>query len=253
MRPMPARLVPVGLAVAAVAMAGCSSAKKTAASTPPSTPPTSASTTASASPTESTSSAPAVTAKLTAIALQATDVPAGFRGTPAEPDPAEAAGQAQLAACLGVRNTYPDRSGSVQSKDFARGDATISSQVNGFRSRDAVDSDIAMLKKPKIDSCYTKLVRAELATSLPSGSTVDALSVHLTPGAGGGPGNVAGLVSAKLTVTVSGQTADVFIDTALISGPRIEAEVDFENVGARVPASVRTPVIAKVAARAAHA
>ena len=45
----------------------------------------------------------------------------------------------------------------------------------------------------------------------------------------------------------------LFDDTALISGPRIEVEVDFQSVGQPVPTALRSQVIAKVASRAAAA
>ena len=69
---------------------------------------------------------------------------------------------------------------------------------------------------------------------------------------GGGPSNVAATVVAQVNLTVQGQTADAFLNVAFITGPSIEAEVDFQNVGAPIPADLRIPVVANVAARAAQ-
>ena len=79
------------------------------------------------------------------------------------------------------------------------------------------------------------------------------LSVRITPGPGGGPDNVVATVNCKMTVTASGQQATVYLNSALIRGSHIEAEVDFENVGAPVPSALQARVIAAVAGRVAAA
>ena len=45
----------------------------------------------------------------------------------------------------------------------------------------------------------------------------------------------------------------MYLTIVSISGRLIEAEVDFDNVGAPIPADVRAALVAKVAARAAAA
>ena len=42
----------------------------------------------------------------------------------------------------------------------------------------------------------------------------------------------------------------MYLTVALITGPLIQAEVDTENVGTPLPASVVNPLVATVAARA---
>ena len=158
-----------------------------------------------------------------------------------------------MATCLGVRNTFKDRTGLAQSPDYTQGDATISSQASAYRSQGDIDNDVAMLKRSKIDKCYESLVRSEAGSALPPGAKVEAVSVHVTPGPSQHPDNVAATIVAKLTVSASGQTVQLFVDTALISGPKIEAEIDFQNVGQPLPAALQSQLIAKVASRAAAA
>jgi hypothetical protein len=49
---------------------------------------------------------------------------------------------------------------------------------------------------------------------------------------------------------VNGQQVRVYLTVAFITGPLIEAEVDAENVGTPVPATVVNPLVATVATRA---
>lgn len=196
---------------------------------------------------------PPATAQLTAIVLQPADLPAGWTGTPHAPDPQDAADNAALAACVGGRNTYSDETGDSNSDDYALQNASVSSDATSFRSQDDLTTDVAIIKSPKIDACYNKLAASEIGGSLPAGSTFDSASVVVTPGSAGGPSNVVATASGKVEVTVTGQVIDLYLNVAFITGPLIEAEIDFTNVGTPVPASIRTALIDKIAARAGAA
>ncbi len=195
---------------------------------------------------------PPATPQLTAIALHASDLPAGWAGTPPDPDPNEASENAALAACVGGKDTSPDETGESNSDDYALDNASVSSSAISFKSQADVTSDIAILKSPKIDSCYKQLAVSELG-ALPAGATLTSTEIEVTPGSGGGPSNVVATGSGKIEVTVSGQQLAFYLDIAFITGPLIEAEVDFFNIGGTVPTALRTSLIAKVAARAAAA
>jgi hypothetical protein len=240
--------------VGVLALTGCSSSKKTSASSsapPPASSSSAAPASTSASP--SASAAAPTAAALLAITLQQTDVPAGFTATPYQADPTDAADQAALVQCVGGRNTAADQTGEQHSPDYGSQDASISSQAASFKTKDDIDADIAIINSPKINDCYTSLAKSQILPSLPAGSTVNSVSIKITPGSNGGPSNVVGLGVGTVNVTVSGQTATVYLNVAFITGPLIEAEVDFENVGAPVPAATQSALIAAVANRAAAA
>jgi hypothetical protein len=61
------------------------------------------------------------------------DLPKGWKGTPHKTDPSNAATQATLAKCVGVRNTYPDKVASAHSRDFALGVADVHAWI-GWRA-----------------------------------------------------------------------------------------------------------------------
>ena len=268
-----------------VALAGCTSSKSHAASSSTASP--SPSTSAPASPTSqgpaSTAltpaassaapsapisspaavSSPAVsspaaagppaTPQTTAIALQPADLPAGWTGTPSDPNPTAAADSAQLARCMGARDTYPDETGDSNSDDYSLDNASISSEVTSMRTADDVKADTAIVTNPKIDTCYGQLAEAQLREGLPAGSTLKSESFVFTPGPAGGPKNVVATAAGKVELTVNSEVEDLYVNVAFITGPLIEAEVDFTNLGAPVPTTLRSSLIAKIAARAAAA
>jgi hypothetical protein len=199
------------------------------------------------------SSSPASAAALNAIPLRAADLPAGWTGTAYQADPTAASSQAAITACVGVTNTDTDKVAEVHSPDFAMGDATISSQAESYRSASDLTTDIAILHSPKATSCYEQEFRTELTGSLPAGTTIKDVQVKITPGSAGGASNIEGTASAVITVVTSGQTIPVFASAAFITGPQIEAEIDFESPNQPVPAALQAALVNDVAARAARA
>jgi hypothetical protein len=195
---------------------------------------------------------PPATPQLTAIALQASDLPAGWAGTASDPDPAEASEDAALAQCVGGKDSYPDETGESNSDDYGLDNASISSSATSFRSPADVTADTAIIKSPKIDSCYKQLAVSQLG-GLPAGATLNSAEINVTPGSAGGPSNVVATASGKIEITASGQVLDFYLNIAFITGPSIEAEVDFFNIGSPVPAALRASLIAKVSARAGAA
>jgi hypothetical protein len=227
-------------------LAACgSSSSKTGVSSPPSA-------TSAATGSTSASSSAAGQARLAAIVAQQSDLPAGWSATAYQADPSSAASQAAMLACVGEKNTDPDKVGEAHSSDYSQGQASISSQAASYKSQSDIDSDIAVLKNPKISSCYEQLIKTQVAASLPQGTQIKAVSITITPGSGGGPANVVATGTGTVTVSAAGGQASVYLDVAFITGPKIEAEADFENIGSPVAAGVRTALIAAIAGRAAN-
>jgi len=183
--------------------------------------------------------------------LQPADLPSGWKATPYQPDPNSAAEDAALAACVGARNSDGDRVAQANSDDFGLSNASISSSASSYRSQSDLTTDTATLHSPKLSACFSQLAKKQLASALPAGSKVTSASIKITPGSAGGPANVIATGTGTVNVQVSGQQLPVYLTVAFITGPLIEAEVDAENAGAPVPASVVNPLVATVATRAA--
>lgn len=201
--------------------------------------------------TSSSGVSPAPLSQLQKIVLQPADVPSGWKGTPYKPNASDSANQAALVQCVGSRNTDSDKVAEAHSDDFSLGDASISSSATSYQSANDLDTDVAMLHNPKLGPCYEQLVKKQLATSLPAGATIDSASIKITPGPAGGPANLVGTGTGTIKVRANGQQVPIYLTVAFIIGPLIQAEVDTENVGTPVPASVVDAVVATVATRAA--
>jgi hypothetical protein len=183
--------------------------------------------------------------------LQPADLPKGWNRQAYQPDPNESADNAAFYKCLGARDTDSDRLAEANSDNFDQSDASISSSASSYRSDSDLNSDIAELHSPKISSCFEQMVKKQLATSLPAGSTIESASIKIAGGSAGFPANVVATGTGTIKVGLSGQQIAVYLYVAFITGPLIEAEVDAENVSAPVPTSVVNPLVTKVATRAA--
>jgi hypothetical protein len=241
-------VAPAAVTAALLTLTACgSSSKKTNGGTTSSSSQASNSTVPSSS--QASTSAPAApSTPLSAIVLQASDLPATFKKSAPEPDdPAE---QAKVAACVGVKDQSADKVDNAKSS-FDQGDNGISSDASRFKSQSDVTADTAMLRSPKIDGCLQQSARRTFTKSLPAGAKIDKFSFHVSPGANGGPSNLAGVGQGTITLSASGQTVQIFITIAFITGPRIEAEVDITGVGAPIAEAVQRQAIKAVADRAA--
>jgi len=248
------RLIPVCAVGCAVTLfAACTSSSKSP-STPSasSTAPSSSAATSSSSSAAPSSAAPAPLAQLKKIVLQPADLPPGWKGTPASKDNADdAATQAALAKCVGVRNTDPDKVADANSSDFALGDASISSSASSYSSQSALAADIALVHSAKLGPCFDRQAKELFAKSLPAGTTVDSVSSKFTSGSAGFRSNVVGSGVSTVKLSSGGQHLVLYLTVAFITGPLIEAEVDTQNVGKQVAASVVKSAVSAVADRAA--
>lgn len=231
----------VGCAV--TALAACSGSSPTSSSVSGST----ASSSSQATPTPAAT--PATLSQLKKIVLQTADLPKGWKGTPYKPDSSDSTDNAALAKCVGARDTTADQVADAHSDDFALGSATISSDASSFRSQSDLVADKATLRSPKLSSCIDNLLKKQIAASLPAGATVEP-SFQVRTGPSGGPSNVVAMGTSTINIDAGGTQLKAYVTIAFITGPLVEAELDAEDLGAPVPASVMNPLIATVAARA---
>jgi hypothetical protein len=194
---------------------------------------------------------PAALSQLKKIVLRPADLPAGWKAAPSQPDPNESANDAALMRCVGARDTDGDKVAEANSDDFTRGDASISSSATSYRSQSDLVSDVATLHSPKLSACFGQMVKKQLAASLPAGATTVSASIKIKPESAGGPANVVATGTGTIEVRVNGQRVPVYLTVAFITGSLIEAELDAENVGTPVPASMVNRLVATVATRAA--
>jgi hypothetical protein len=194
---------------------------------------------------------PASLAQLKEIVLRPADLPKGWKAAAYQPDPNQTANDAALMRCVGARDTNRDKVAEAHSDNFALGNASISSSATSYRSHSDLVSDVTTLHSPRLSPCFGQMMKKQLAASLPAGATTKSASIKITPGSAGGPANVVATGTGTIKVRVNGRLVPVYLSVAFITGPLIEAEIDAENVGGPVPASVVNRLAATVATRAA--
>jgi len=208
-------------------------------------------------------------ARLATIVVSPTDLPAGWAGHPSPSTPtAQAAGELAMAQCLGRRNIDVNLVAGVVSQDYNKGTLAITSSARSYLFDDDVAMFTGSFTNPKISTC----IQQQLSAAGALGGAAQNVVVKVTPGSAGGPSNVVATASISTgaaptttapprtvkgskpttkpptTVKPTGLTGTV----VFITGPRLTVELAFFGIGEEVPASVRTALIAKVAARAAQ-
>lgn len=156
-----------------------------------------------------------------------------------------------MVRCIGGTDTTKDKTGEAHSPDYIQQNMQISSQAESFSTKKDLDADIALISAPNASKCYQKLFTAQLASSLPTGATIKKVDIKITTHRPGQPSNVVGTGTGAITVQSNGQTVDINLGVAFVTGPLIEAEVDILNVDAPIPAALQSALVRKVAAHAA--
>lgn len=190
-------------------------------------------------------------ARLAAITVHRGDLSSDWIATPSTGGSAGGTDDSGMTACIGARDTTPDQTDEVDSPTYNSGSLSIMSSADSLRSQADITSDVAMLHSPKVNGCLQKHIRGMLGDSLPAGVRVAQARVAMVRPTGL-PHNVAGLLSARFTLTGNGRTVTLYLDLAMIVGLRVEAEVIFLGVGHAVPAALRSQLAKKVAVRAAQ-
>ena len=210
--------------------------------------------TATALPTAGTTRpATGVKADLQKLVLRAGDLPASWRASPPRASTtSDAQSNAALAKCAGGRDTSADELAKVESDDFTLQNSTISSSASREKSQADVEADTALLRRPAVAACFRTVALAGLRASLPAGAKIGTVDVKVHPGANGGPTNLADILTSAVQITAQGRRVSVYVDAAFLTGPRTEAEIDFEGLGARVSTQMQARLIKIVAARVAR-
>jgi hypothetical protein len=158
-----------------------------------------------------------------------------------------------VTTCVGAKNTEKGKVATAHSDDYTLGNSLISSSASSYKSQSDVDSDVRLLKSPKLAPCYSKLFRQQFLSALPKSASLGPVSVKFTPGPGTGPANVAGSGSANATFTDNGQKVKLYLSFVYLTGPLMEAEIEAYNINEPVPPAALQSAVKAVADRVAAA
>ena len=181
------------------------------------------------------------------IVLHAGDLPSEWAPQTHQKDPTDAQGAAELAACLGIPDSRPDRTADVDSDDYSMGTFTISSNVGVLPDSTPVERDMAAYAGPKSQGCFGDVVRKVFASSQPSGQ-LTSVDISVSPGPAPGRPDQRALVTAHFVATIGGVTADVWTAAVYLAHGRTEAEVDVVNDG---PTAIDPSMVELAASRVA--
>jgi hypothetical protein len=186
-------------------------------------------TAASAGPTTTTGPTSAADqVKAQSLVLTDADM-AHWTSTPHQADPATAASDAALAACIGVPDSFPHRDADASSADYSMGDLTVDDEVTYYTDNSYVASDIAEVSNPKAKGCFETSGRKAVMSGLSPGDTIQALTVTITPGTAPGRSRQVAVITLMVTVSVSGQPQTEYNTQILMAGPRLEENVGFTS------------------------
>jgi hypothetical protein len=139
----------------------------------------------------------------------------------------------------------------ANSPDYVKGSDVITSTATSFKTRGAVPSDTEALINAKGGACLEQVDKARLAAVLPKGGTVGSYVVKVTPGTGGGAGNITAIATSTITFTLNHHSLTLNDETVFLVAPRIETRIDFYSATEAIPAAVKTAVVNHVSARVA--
>jgi len=253
--------VPLGVAVAAVVLAGCghstthAAGNATFAVAPSTSAAAATSFPTSASPSPSSSSAAAykpLTRKQLAALLPPRSALPGFKATPADNSADDKASQqqdAEVAACVGTVDTDPLQVAQASSPTFT---LTSSSEVQAitatavsFKTTSAVTSDVKSLKNPRYLPCFKKELSAHGASLFGHGLTYVSSKVTITPGK---TSTVAGEIDAVLQLkTAAGKPVVLGVTEVLLVRRGVEEALTFIAQGKAVTATVARSFVTQAA------
>jgi hypothetical protein len=201
--------------------------------------------------TTTTTAPPPSSLQLQAALVQPTDLPTGWTAQAAAPPATQAADNTAFAQCVGAQDTGADVASTAVSPNYVSGTTTIASTATSFASAADVQTDTTTLINPKASACFAQVIKARLVATLPKTAVVKTVTLKITPGAGTGPANVVATGTGTIAYTVSGKTTTLNNSTVYLTGPRVEAHLDFQSTTTPVPAAVMAAVVTKAAARIA--
>jgi hypothetical protein len=231
------------LAAAALTLAACGGGADTKSEAPEAT-----ATTAAAAPTTTVDVA-ADKAKGRALVLARSDLPAGWKATPHQDDPADKKFDDQLAACLGRPSPTTYLTARSNSPNFASGDAEISSEALLVKSVSDFNADAEAVKGPKYMPCVKRVLTSALREI--AGASVQSVAVASLPVQSDAEFSAGFRATAKLLV--QGGAVTVYQDGILLGKERIELTASFSDVQKPPDPELQKAVVAKLDAKLAAA
>jgi hypothetical protein len=194
-------------------------------------------------------------ARLRRIVLTRHDVPRSWLSTPHQDSSSsgfDGTQEARILRCMGLHKIAFHGVASVHSADFRRGATRFFSRATRYASERDVRYDVRALRSHKFGICFQRLFRSYLRQITPAGVSIRSANVGFQRPTGHAPRNLVGTMVLRVTA-VGTQRVTAGMSIAVITGPRLEVELETASVNSRMPARLRDRLIAVLARRAARA
>lgn len=182
--------------------------------------------------------------------LRLADFPTEWRSTPIPPGTADAnvENNRALADCMGRPRPEEIRTALADSEDFsARDTRRVTSSVQLVRTEDLARDDFAALRTDQALSCHKAQIDAEFARQLPPEASPQTAIERQADF----PLFAEETVAYRVTATTLEQGAQVrrVIDLVFLRKGRVEASVNFLNVGTPFPPELQRTLLQRMVAR----
>jgi hypothetical protein len=184
------------------------------------------------------------------LLLAQADLPAGWNGSPHTTDSSDDADNQKLASCAGASDPAK-QTADVNSDDFDKGNAEVSSEVTFAPSHTAFEQDLRALRSSKYETCakslFDTLLQAEMTKNSP-GVTVSNVTLSPLGAPTYGEGSVGLRVGLKLTGP-TGQAVRFYVDEIQFGAGRAEVSLTFSSQDAPFDQALEKSLIAKAGSK----
>ena len=183
------------------------------------------------------------------INLRESDFPSGWKSTPYNPTPQQAASPRQLAQCLGSAAAASQATADVHSPDFATGQTTMAaSNVHVARTEADAGNELAAYQSGKGPECFKQSFEPVVQARLPAGTTASDMAVHQLDFPTLRDGTAA--YQASFTLPLGGNNVAVYSDYIVFQAGRSLVNMFTTSVGSPFDPKLEKDLANKMAGRA---
>ena len=182
------------------------------------------------------------------IVLKQADFPVGWKATPHQSSPDDAASKTRFFECIGASDPTPDETADVRSPDFSQGQVTqAASEVQLMRTESNAVDELTALQGGRTVDCIKALIQEGAQKQLPAGTAVTDLTAAqlrfptLKDGAAA--------VRVAFTIQTGGVNVPIYADAIYFRSGRAIVSLTTVNGGSPMDNKLEEDLAQKMASR----
>ena len=183
------------------------------------------------------------------VVLKQADFPLGWKATPHQSSPDDAASKKRFFECIGSSDPTPNETADVRSPDFSQGQATqAASEMQFMRTSTGAVDALTALQGGKTVDCIKALIQEGAQKQLPAGTAVTDLTAAqlkfptLKDGAAA--------VRVAFTIQTGGVNVPIYADAIYFRSGRAIVSLTTVNGGSPMDSKLEEDLAQKMASRA---